>query len=96
MKNRDFEFWHPKYKNIDNLRLLFCRAPNFTSFGVFRLHSASRLLILENFEYLPFLPKVAKHDVTKTPFSQKVSVNFYEVSVEDVKLMLDKVLTVPR
>ena len=47
---------------------------NFTSFGVFLLRLISKLNILAAFKHLLiFLPKIAKHYVTKTPFSQKIS-----------------------
>ena len=42
-----------------------------------------------------FLPKMAKHDVTKT-FSQKKIDGFSEILVADVKLMLGKVLKFSR
>ena len=39
---------------------------------------------------------MAKHDLTKTPFSQNFSTDFSEILEADVKLMLGKVLKVSR
>ena len=39
---------------------------------------------------------MAKHDVTKIPFSKKKTTDFSEILVADVKLMLEKVLKVSR
>ena len=47
--------------------------------------------ILASFKHLPFLPKMGKYDVTKTPFSKKKYwTEFSEILFEDVKFMLEK------
>ena len=47
------------------------RAFNLKSFGVFGLRFTLNLHILEAFKHLPFLPKMARHALIKTPFSKK-------------------------
>ena len=53
------------------MRHTFCTAFNFTPFGVFRLRLIFKTELSSSFQiFAVFLTKMAKHDVTKTPFSQ--------------------------
>ena len=65
----NFEFWGTKSEISQTWYVLYVE---LAMFGVFRLRFISELKILAAFQHLPFfLPKMAKHDVTKTQFSQK-------------------------
>ena len=68
------EFWvlGDKIGNITNLICSLCRTCNVWRFSIafhFRTEDSSSLPAFAVF----FLPKMAKHDVTKTQFSQKIS-----------------------
>ena len=70
LKNWNFEFWGSKSKNIKNPRLpflerSFLRRLAFSIAFYFKTEHSSSL------QTFLFLPKMAKHNVTKTPFSQK-------------------------
>ena len=55
------------------------------------------ILVVFEFEHLSFLPKMAWHDVAKTPLSQTFFAGLFPESLmEDVRLLLDKVLEVLR
>ena len=65
----NFEFGGTKSEISQTWYVLYVE---LAMFGVFRLRFISELKILAAFQHLPFfLPKMAKHDVTKTQFSQK-------------------------
>ena len=74
-------------KSIENPRLQFCGAFNFTSFGCFRLRYTLKLCILEVFEHKTFFTQAGESCLTKARFSEKCLDDFSEVFTEDVKLM---------
>ena len=66
-KQKSFGVKKGKYPKI--------RDRNFAEFSILRLwrfwlHFTSNLRIKKVFEHYAFLPQMAKHNVTKTPFSQ--------------------------
>ena len=78
VKNRNFDFWGSKARNFENPRWPFCRACNVASFGICWLRFTLKSYIPEAFESWPFFrPKIAWHDVTKTPFSWKFLDEFH-------------------
>ena len=70
--NKEFWVLGDKIGNITNLICSLCRTCNVWRFSIafhFRTEDSSSLPAFAVF----FLPKMAKHDVTKTQFSQKIS-----------------------
>ena len=83
--------------NIKIPRWAFCRAFNFTLFGVFRLRLPAKLNILAAFKQLLFFdPTLRNMTSLKRHFLQKLSTDFSEILLADIKLMLKKVLKVWR
>ena len=72
-------FWGIKILNFgDQDKNSKDRDSHFVERSILRpLHVTSKLCILAAFKHLPFLPKMWKHAVTKTPFSQKFLVVFF-------------------
>ena len=92
----NFEFCGTK-SEISQIRMLILQNFQFYAVWRFQLRFTSELKILAAFQHLHFLPKMAKHDVAKTPFSQKNLDRFFsEILMADVKLMLGRVLKVSR
>ena len=95
LKNQNFEFWESKSRNIKNPRSPDCSTLNSTSFGVYGLSFTSKVYILEACKHLPlFDPKSRNMTSLKRHFLKNFSTDFSEILLEDVKLMLDKVLKV--
>ena len=97
MKNRKFEF------GGQNRKISKIRDNRFIKRSILhRLAFRDCVLLQTKLSWQPsniccFLPKMAKQDVPKTPFSQKkISTGFSKILVADVNLMLEKVLTVSR
>ena len=85
------EKWHnPEVAILQNVQ---CYAIwRFSIASYFKTEHYSNLLT-----FAVFWPKMAKRDVTKTPFSQKIITGFFlEILVADVQLMMGKVLKVSR
>ena len=86
-----------KIEKIKNPRYPACKALNFMSFGAYGLCSTSNLHILAACKHLSlFGPKSRNMTSLKCHFLKKLSTDFSEILLEDVKLMPNKVLKVSR
>ena len=97
-RKRNCEFWGLKIEKWHNSEIAILQNVQFYAIWRFSIASYFKTEHYSNLlTFAVFWPKMAKRDVTKTPFSQKNITGFFlEILVADVQLMMGKVLKVSR